>query len=138
MSDSLPDFKGLAGNGKLTQTIPIEGTSTLEASLELVSNLSIDGEKSCNGLTLKTSKESIVTMLACESGKLFMCTGAIEDCVREETSPTQIKNGVWESRGSIHELKYTVEFLADRLVYRIHEKNCLIPYPHGYLIYGFG
>ncbi len=137
-SGNFPNFKSLAGEGSVTQTLSVEGASTVEATLEAVSKLNIGNEKLCYGLTLKIKETEIVTVLTCESGQTIFCPGEIKYCGNDYYTPTKVKNNVLERRGQGSKEKYTLELLPDGLVYRRLERNCLIPYPHGCIIPGFG
>jgi hypothetical protein len=79
-----------------------------------------------------------VTVLTCESGQTIFCPGEIKYCGNDYYTSTKVKNNVLARRGQGSKNKYTLELLPDGLVYRRLEKNCLIPYPHGCIIPGFG
>jgi len=138
VSNQFPNFKELVGNGSLKQTVPVDGVSKIKASVELVSDSTIGDKENCQGILLRTENEVIVALLSCKSGAVFLCPAGIENCEGENWSETTIKNGLWERRGHLTNNKYTVEFSPKRIVYRILEKNCLIPYRHGCLLHGLG
>ncbi len=138
VSDNFPDYDAMAGEGILTQTLPVEGVSTIEASLVPISNINIGNEKLCHGLTLKTQTTEIMSILTCDSGKIIFCPNEIKYCGDDFLSPTKKKKQILERRSLSNSDKYSVEFLPDGLIYRELEKNCLIPYPHGCIVPGFG
>ncbi len=143
VSDNFPDYDAMAGDGFLTKTSTIEDESTIEASLTLISNLNVSNlemgnEKLCHGLTLKTQTAEILSILTCDSGQVIFCPSEIEYCGHSSYSPSKKKRQVLERRGLQSKDKYTVEFLPDGLIYRQLRIKCLIPYPHGCIVPGFG
>ncbi len=135
---AIPNFDTLPGDGLLEQTGP-EGSSSVTASLTVISDLTIAGNDGCRGLWLKSGENSIVVIASCPSGQVFICPGGLGSCEKkDEIDPTEVSKNVWKMYVPAGEVTYRVEFYPERFVYRIQKRRCFIPYPHGCLIYGFG
>jgi len=138
VTDTIPDFETLAGTARVEQSEATGPATTLDGSLAYVADMQITGEGPCSGLWLKTQNESIVAVALNANGQAFICPGGPGSCQDQAPAPATIDGNVIQRRSDISNNRYRVEFLDDRVVYRIQEKKCLIPYPHGCLVYGRG
>jgi len=140
MKSKIPDFHSMVGAGSVTifdHELPKANQhKTVNASVTAVSNLTITGKKNCNGFTLKTEQEPIVTVGNCDSGDVFICPAGQENCNNELFEPTEVSNDVVHMR--VGDNNYRIEIKDNQLIYRIQEKPCAIHYPHGCLVNGPG
>jgi len=136
----MPDFQSMVGTGTVTLSEKGETKSaknkTSAASVSAVKNLPISGMQACNGITLKSDQETIVTVASCKSGQVFICPGGQEECNKDIFEPTEVSNGVMQMR--VGDFNYRVELTAEQMIYSIQKKPCLVPYPHGCLVNGPG
>ncbi len=132
-------FYTMAGEGELLEIDDSEKESTSDAKVLTIDKVVIDGENNCQGLSLVSNNHPIVGFAVCESGSHFICPGGLDNCIQEFSKPTEkISENSWEMPSRLANAKYVVTFYSDSLIYEIKKKNCLIPYPHGCLIDGFG
>ena len=140
MTSKMPDFHSMVGTGSVTifdHELPkAEQHKTVNASMTAVTNVPITGMKNCNGFTLKTDEKSIVTVGMCDSGKVFLCPTGQDNCNNDFFGPTEVGSDVVHMR--VDDNNYQLEISKNQLIYRIQEKPCLIPYPHGCLLNGPG
>jgi len=140
MTSKFPDFHSMVGTGSVNifdHDLPkADQHKTVNASVTTVNHIAITGMKNCSGITLKTDQESIVTVGSCDAGKVFICPAGQENCNNENFTPTKLDDSVVHMR--VDDYNYRIEVKENQLIYRIQEKSCLIPYPHGCLVNGPG
>jgi hypothetical protein len=134
----IPDFESIAGMGQVEQLEPDKKAATINARLTYIPDMLIGEKSEVRGLWLQTENESIVALARGDSGQVFICPGGPDHCKGEYIKAAEIKGKVLKMRSELGESRYMVEFSDNGLVYRIQKKNCLIRYPHGCLIHGFG
>ncbi len=135
---NMPYFDAMVGNGNLTSTVPIEGTSVEKAALiNKTKTVVIDGVTFSHFLSLETESKAIVA-IASESEQFLLCPGGIENCItRYDTVTKQAGENKVLMYGSFSRRRYLVELHKDIFIYRIQVENCFIGYPHGCLIHSF-
>lgn len=141
VSEVKSSFRALVGEGEIVQKKHEldGGNSTVNGLMSSVSEISLPGEKNCFGISLTSVADAIVFLIACPSGRYYLCTQEPSACVGEYVGQVRVKNGNhFELRSSSNDTLYRIEIYPDRLLYRIYESDCLIPYPHGCLVDGFG
>lgn len=140
LQNKIEYFDSAVGKGKVFKTDLFEKPSSTVANLVKREGVTINGEKNCNAVTLVTNAETVVTAGFCVTGKLFICPGkGVDDCNDEYIkSIKQIKPNMIALRSSFSARRYLVEFYENKFIFRIQDRKCLIEYPHGCLIPGFG
>lgn len=139
MHTYMSQFDSMIGSGKLKRTAPIEEPTVTDATLTKTDNtVTFAALNFTHVLALKTESKTIVS-IASESGHLLICPGGIEKCHNEHLLPTEQEGeNKLVMKSSFSKRRYVVERSEETFIYRIQEKNCLLKYPHGCLIYGFG
>ena len=139
ISQDIPDFESLVSRGTLNKTGPsIEDKST-EATLSLNTNYIVFDRESCKALSLNTLEGSVLNLAVCgEDQKHVICGRSISECTEYfETSRSGNTLSLTKDKGG-DDVRLFVEFHFDKLIYRVQGETCLIPYPHGCIIDGFG
>ncbi len=130
------DFKSMTGAGHLTEKSPGKNVEkkSVPARLSLIDNITIRQELNCKGVSLTAQTRMIVVVGDCPSGQYFVCPGGSDSCTVKGLNQTKRNNHVYEYKSNFSGLNYVVELYSDRMIYRIQESNCMIPYPHGCLV----
>lgn len=138
MTNTIPDFETLAGSARVEQNGPENPEATATGSLTFIADMDIEGEGPCRALWLKTQDESVVAVAISPSGRAFICPGGPENCQGKPLTAAAIEGNIIQRPSDISDNRYRIEFLDNLVIYRIQEKECLVPYPHGCLIHGKG
>ncbi len=130
------NFKSMAGTGNLIKKSPEKDAAKQlgQARLSLIDNITIRQEPNCKGLSLTTQTKTIVVVGDCPSGQYFVCPGGPTSCTVKGLDQTKRNNHIYEYESDFSKLNYMVELYADKMIYRIRESNCMVPYPHDCLI----
>ncbi len=140
VSEVKNSFRALVGEGEIIQKKHEldGGNSTVNGVMSYVSEISLAGENNCFGISLTSAADAIVFLIACPSGRYYFCTQAPSACVDENVGRVRVNGNRFELRSSSSDALYRIEIYPGRLLYRVYESDCLIPYPHGCLVDGFG
>lgn len=116
-------------------------TSYAQASLSTNENYQVICENNCKAIIINSNEENILSVAQCgDRGKYYICANEPNECkIFFETklngnSLTLVKDWGW----GYDEIRRVVEFHSNKVIYRIQGENCLIGYPHGCIINGFG
>lgn len=138
--EEIPEFKSLVGNGVLHQHGPSIEDKKTEAIFSFNENFNVAGRESCEAVILTSMNETFLTVAKCRGEFGYeICGRAEKKCIVEfDTKKTGntlylINDGEYVD----DDVRHTVEFFTDKIVYKIQEESCLIPYPHGCIINGF-
>jgi len=138
-SSSISFYSTIIGNGKLLFTSELKKQTHSPAKINHISTSHpLIKKHRCNGIQLFTEKKTIVSLLQCEDHMSFLCPGELDNCENKNFTQTKKVKDTWERIGTLTDTKFTLEISTHSLVYRMLEKNCFIPYPHGCLIKGSG
>jgi hypothetical protein len=137
--EDIPAFESLVGSGTLYKTGPSIEDKKIEAILSLNKDYLVSGQKNCKALSLATSEGPVLNVAVCgEDRKYIICGRSIAECtIYFETSKSHNTLSLTKDKGG-DDVKFLIEFHDDKMVYRIQGETCLIPYPHGCIIDGFG
>jgi len=140
ISETETDLIAISGSGTVIQKQPIYegGNSTVDGWVSYVHEFNLPGEENCRGIALTTTIEALMFFSVCESGTYYLCPRGLHACSNEYSGPTQVSSNTYKMRSSFADRLYVLELYPDRLIYRIQKSNCLIKYPHGCLVNGFG
>ena len=138
-SPDIPDFESLAGSGILNKTGPSIEDKNIEATLSLNTNYIVLDRENCKALSLNTLEGPVLNLAVCgEDQKHVICGRSISECTEYfETSRSGNTLSLTKDKGG-DDVRLFVEFHYDKLIYRVQGETCLIPYPHGCIIDGFG
>jgi len=136
--EDIPEFKSLVGSGTLYKTGASIEDKKIEATLSLNNDYVVSGLKDCKALSLATSEGPVLNLAICGENKEYIfCGRSIAECtVYFETSKSDNTLSLTKDKGG-DDVKFLVEFLTDKIIYRVQAETCLIPYPHGCIIDGF-
>ena len=140
VSEVKNSFRALVGKGEIIQKKHKldGGNSTVNGLMSYVSEISLVGEKNCFGISLTSSVDYIAFLVACPSGQYYFCTKKPSACVDKYVGRVRVKGNRFELRSSSSDTRYRIKIYPGRLLYRVYESDCLISYPHGCLVDGFG
>ncbi|MFT6329432.1 MAG: hypothetical protein ACJAYN_001364 [Bermanella sp.] len=138
--EDIPEFESLVGSGILHQYGPsIENTKN-KALLSFKKNFSVASRSDCEALVLTSMSEIVLTVAKCDEKPGYeICGKADNECIIEfKTKKTGnalhlINDGQYVD----DDIRHTVKFYNDKIIYQIQEESCLISYPHGCIINGF-
>ncbi len=135
----IPEFESLVGSGTLYKTGPSIEDEEIEATLSLNKEYIVSGQQDCKALSLATLEGPVLNLAVCgENKKHIICGRSIAECTEYfETYKSDNTLSLKKDKGG-DDVKFVVEFHTDKLIYRIQAETCLIPYPHGCIIDGFG
>lgn len=142
-SKGIPEFESLVGSGTLETIEAGYDTSHVQASSSINENYKVVGRNGCKALIINTDIEIVLAVAQCvdsDGDEYLICADEPNECeIYFETeqygsSLTLIKDWGW----GYDEIRRLVEFHTNKVVYKIQLESCLVPYPHGCIIDGFG
>ena len=136
----IPDFESLVGSGVLETSGTTIETQSIEASIQLNENFTVEGSGICTAFTLTTPEEPVLSIALCNEGsKYIFCGNKLDNCASDfktENSGTSLSL-IRDLGFGYDEKRFLVEFHRNKIIYRIQGETCLIGYPHGCIIDGF-
>ena len=137
--EGIPEFESLVGSGTLYKSGPSIEDKKNEATLSLNNDYIVSDLQDCKALSLTTSDGPVLNLAACGENKEYVvCGRALAECtVYFETYKSDNTLTLTKDKGG-DDVRFLVEFHIDKIIYRIQAETCLIPYPHGCIIDGFG
>jgi hypothetical protein len=150
----IPDFESLVAEGSLNQLSYGSESNDMTAELTYRLNYEVEGQTDCHALVLSapdlvtylpdyelSPQGGAVAIAICgEEKRYYICSWVSEPCSTYfKTKKSKAVLSLHVDRGwGDDELRFRVEYYDDKLIFRVQDESCLIPYPHGCLIDGFG
>ena len=139
-SSDIPEFESLAGTGTLAVSETTLASESFNASLYINENYTVEGIGNCKAFTISTPVEAILSVALCaDDSKYVFCGSRLNNCVSDfKTKRSGSSLSLIRDLGfGDDETRFLIEFLPNKIIYRIQGETCLIGYPHGCIIDGF-